>query len=385
MDLTPPGNKDTIYDAIIIGAGISGLACARTLQKRGLNFLVLSKDIGGRILRTKDNQANLGAYYVHKGYKNIWPWLKINRRISWQNIYFYKDGKTQSIWKMLNLRLILEGLRLMLILKKFKRKLEANGKRMETQSFNQALSNDEHFKNVFYKPATQFIKENKLENITTRFLNQAIASSIFCDVSSINTGVFLSALLPLIMPTFEYEFKIKDFIAPFEKQIIITEAQKTVKKQDTYEILADAKKFQTKNLILAVPAHTAAALLQKEIKVKCDTNVLVYYLEGELVTNLKKTKGMLIFSSEPIYCALKQQNGNYIIYAKNKIENFSKYFIRYKLIENKYWNPALQIMGNETLAEDRGDCLYMIGDYNAAGLEAAYLTGVYIGNTINYV
>lgn len=39
-----------VFDTIIVGAGISGLACARRLQQSDEDFLVISKDIGGRIL-----------------------------------------------------------------------------------------------------------------------------------------------------------------------------------------------------------------------------------------------------------------------------------------------------------------------------------------------
>ncbi|MBW3021430.1 NAD(P)-binding protein, partial [Candidatus Woesearchaeota archaeon] len=47
------------YNTIIIGGGISGLACARTLSdKKHKDFLLISKDIGGKILESKDGNAS---------------------------------------------------------------------------------------------------------------------------------------------------------------------------------------------------------------------------------------------------------------------------------------------------------------------------------------
>ena len=59
------------FDTIIIGAGISGLACAKHLQEHGNDFLILSKDIGGRILTSKDSAVNYGAFFVCSDYYHV--------------------------------------------------------------------------------------------------------------------------------------------------------------------------------------------------------------------------------------------------------------------------------------------------------------------------
>jgi len=52
------------HETIIIGGGISGLACARRLYDRGRPFLLITQNIGGRIRPSTTGAVNLGAYYV---------------------------------------------------------------------------------------------------------------------------------------------------------------------------------------------------------------------------------------------------------------------------------------------------------------------------------
>ena len=54
--------KNKKHETIIVGAGISGLACARSLQEMDRDFLIIGEDIGGRILTSEDGKYG-GAYF----------------------------------------------------------------------------------------------------------------------------------------------------------------------------------------------------------------------------------------------------------------------------------------------------------------------------------
>jgi hypothetical protein len=58
------------------------------------------------------------------------------------------------------------------------------------------------------------------------------------------------------------------------------------------------------------------------------------------------------------------------------------YFSRYQIIDSHFWNPAGTINGHELIETNRGNNMYLIGDFNVAGLEESYITGLYCANQI---
>ena len=59
-----------VYDLIIIGAGPAGISAALYAASQKLNFLVLTKDIGGLANFVPELKTYLGIYYVH-GYELV--------------------------------------------------------------------------------------------------------------------------------------------------------------------------------------------------------------------------------------------------------------------------------------------------------------------------
>ena len=83
-----------IIDTIIIGAGISGLSCGRRLQQYNKDFIIISKDIGGRILTSEDEEVNYGAFFVCSDYKNLLKYVKIKSRIKLHDFCFHEKDKS---------------------------------------------------------------------------------------------------------------------------------------------------------------------------------------------------------------------------------------------------------------------------------------------------
>jgi hypothetical protein len=76
------------------------------------------------------------------------------------------------------------------------------------------------------------------------------------------------------------------------------------------------------------------------------------------------------------------QDGTYLLYYRKMQPSLDDYFKNHKIIAHHYWNHAGTINGHNLVESNRGNHLYLIGDYNVAGLEEAYITGIYAANQI---
>ena len=68
--------------------------------------------------------------------------------------------------------------------------------------------------------------------------------------------------------------------------------------------------------------------------------------------------------------------------SKNKKPNLNHFFDYPKIIAKKVWAPAGTINGHTLIESSRGNNMYLVGDFNIAGLEESYITGIYAANQI---
>jgi phytoene dehydrogenase-like protein len=162
------------YETIIIGAGISGLACANHLQKHGKDFLLISKDIGGRMRTSEDGTANYGAFFVCSDYENVLPFVTLQKRIRLRDFCFHEN---ETAYPFYGPRLLLYLHQFMTIkqhLNQFRNALRTFRKTAENTSQRKAIEADPLLHSLYMKDADEFVKENRLEPGTDKYLTKAL-------------------------------------------------------------------------------------------------------------------------------------------------------------------------------------------------------------------
>ncbi|MFT4532495.1 MAG: hypothetical protein ACI9T8_000518 [Candidatus Saccharimonadales bacterium] len=79
----------------------------------------------------------------------------------------------------------------------------------------------------------------------------------------------------------------------------------------------------------------------------------------------------------------KELDGSFLIYSRVAEPDLEEYFSEYSMIATKQWLPAFNLIVEYLLIDQRiDDSTYLAGDFNIAGMEDAYITGIFVDNQV---
>jgi len=370
-----------IYETIIIGAGISGLACANNLQENDKDFLLVSKDIGGRILTSDDGTANYGAFFVCSDYHHVLQHVTIKSRIKLSDFCFHNGEKTYVLFEPKLIRYAFQFMKTMKLLYKFRRAFRKFRKVSENISQKEAIENDSFLHNLYMQNAANFVKKQNIQSGTDTYLSKALHSTTFSKINEMNAFSFLQFLLPLITPIYTFTFEKEKMIEPFQGKILHDNVTDITYKNKQYKVKSEKNIFHAKNIVLATQIdwskHFAAV---KKTNKPVSTNML--HIKG-IPKKIFSRRYYQLFSHPSNAQAMADlKDGTYLLYYKHKRPQLTNYFTEPKIIAHHHWDLAGTINGHTLIEGNRGKNLYLIGDYNVAGLEESYITGIYAANQI---
>jgi len=380
-DITMKKMSNRTYDTIIIGAGISGLACARQLEKYNQDFLIVSKNIGGRILTSEDENTNYGAFFVCSDYKNVLKYVTLKSRIRLGDFCFHENKNTYVLFEPKLISYLSQFLKTYKLLYKFRKKLRLLRKNSEIISQKKAIENDSFLHYIYMQKASDFIKENRIVSGTDMYLSKALYSTTFSEVSEMNAFSFLQFLMPLVTPIFTFTFEKEKMIKPFQDKIKIGNVTDIKFKNDKYKIKTSDDILYSKNIVLATDIFWSKNFAGvKRINSSVNTNML--HIKGIAKKEISWKNYQLFSPPGNIQAIANLKDGTYLLYYKNEYPSLKNYFKKFQIIDHKLWSPAGTINGHNLIESNRGNNMYLIGDCNVAGLEEAYITGLFSANQI---
>src|SRR3989344_1801162 len=367
-------------ETIIIGGGISGLSCARKLKDNEKEFLLITENIGGRIISSSDGKINYGAYFVGSDYGYVKNFVKIGRRISIFDIKFHNKKNSYFIFSCI--KYLLQVIKFISILIKFRFHYNNMKKKCETMSQKEAIESDKYLFELYNKKADKFIKDNGVFDFVDKYLGEAFYALSFSKINEVYSFEFLRWMQYFIFSIYEFIFLKDRIINGFKKKIVFDSAVSIKQDKLFYNIKTlNGKNYLAKNVVVATSPNISKNLLNLK-KIKKPTNCYMYHVNGNIVDNFHDVDFELFHEGYELFNLAYQNDGSYLFYSNHPNINFYKYFKKYKILAKKYWNPAFNIRGNELLDCEIKNNLYLIGDHNIGGLEDSFITGVYAANRI---
>jgi len=374
------------YDTIIIGGGISGLACAKTLHDAGKDFLVISKDFGGRMKPSTRSSIGYGGAYLTKNCKNVLKYAeKIDRFRLW-DAYFQNRDIFEGIFTWKNLGLLLEFLRLRGLVKKVNRRCEILFKKMETKSVKECLRGDPLLIKYWNMSVKDLVKTHRLDGVDKRYCSLMADDTVIDEKTEMNALAYLVLLFPIVSPTWAISFTntVKKITRGFEDRLLKSRVERVVKTKTGFSVRCSKGNFLCKNIVFAAPWHALSGvydLPEPSLIKSAHTLHIIGTRRDEY-----KGKKVLIFNPgcDNLFAIWRQKDGTDFIYSNSPDPPFKKYFSSYESLGHTHWKDALVIPEPKTkiIPQDLGGGAYLASDYNISLLEGSFLTGVYAANKI---
>lgn len=371
-------------ETIIIGGGVSGMACGKTLNEHGKEFLLLTKEMGGRMLTSQSHKVNYGASYITEDYKNIWQYMGGGKRIRIRDCFFLNEEKYTSFYNLKTLKNLPQLIRLYFIAMDFRKRLLRLRKEALYKSQKAILASDPVLTRYTKESAKDFVTKNNLNELNNIFLGPLFNSTGFVEYNKCNSFAYLDNLMAVFCKIYvaDHSRCCKLLTNGWGEKIRIATVNGLQKKNGGYLVRTSQRIYFANNVVLALPYKNA----QKFCKApKPKHNVPIYVLEvfGKR-KQIYENKPVIFFQPKKhkITILWKQETGSDIIFSKASDPKLENYYNDYRIIKKIYWPTACVLSGNNWCEQDLGNGLYLASDYNICGLEDAFITGVYAANKI---
>lgn len=372
---------------IVIGGGIAGLACARRLHQAGADFRLITDRLGGRMYALAPMQ-NLGATYITSDYRHTSRFIDRGRRVGFRNTFFLDRGCYRTILDSYNLHRARALARLYRQLIQFRVHLNRLRARSPWQCQAKLLRSDPLLQKSVEQPASEFVKQNGLEELDVVFTNLLVRSTVFVETHEVNTFYYLAVLMPILLPTYLADFSqtLPRLTQGFGDRLYQAKVERVEDLPDgTFHVAAGHDEFRATNVVIATPSHNSRTFFpQLAAMPSCGRDIAITTVHVTGTRRPEHLPGQVVFLPRDHHATvlLPIGNGSDMFFSATPKADLSRYYTKARVTASACWKTALTLAGCQWRPLSPRPHLYTIGDYNICGLEDSYLTGLYAAHCI---
>ncbi|MBW3004037.1 FAD-dependent oxidoreductase [Candidatus Woesearchaeota archaeon] len=371
------------YDTVIVGGGISGMACARRLQDAGKDFLLITKVLGGRILSPGLFGTSSGADYVTEDYKNVLKYVDKGQGFCGLKDYYFFDGKKfVNVYNLGNIKYIPKIIRFFSLVKKVRKHFVRYREQAPYKTVKECFESDPVLLKYWRMSAKEFIKRHKFQVLDKIYGNPVTQTTMFAGSDKVNALYYLGVFFPAVIKTWNADFRntVKKLTKGYWDRILIGNVSKVWKKDKIYSIKTSKGVFTANNVVLAAPQMQLARVYNVP-EPGMQTEIYTYHLKG-IRKDVYNDKKVIFFRNKEITQLSMMKDGTDKAYSKSANPDFKKFYKSFKVVGKVYWKPATIIPKKEFIKQKLDNNLYLASDYNISSLEDSFLTGLYAANQI---
>lgn len=369
--------------AIVVGGGSAGIACALHLQGAGVDYVMITDQLGGRIRYFEKERVNLGAYFVMKNYRHARKLVIEGQRINPLKVMFHNSDT--EYYPTLSLKALLDlpdFIRFALAIRAFYKHYEGFKKNCLIMSHQEALQKDAYLTNLFNLPAAEFINQHRFKKAADDFISKFSFACTGVTPDKITAFDFLNVCLGMVIPIYKFKFDRAEMENRLEGRLRYDTVTSIGREDDRYVVgTASGQTLQAESVVVATPAAVTQQLLGLDtIRQAC--KLYAYHVEAELKEKYRQQKLNLFPPDSDIVLTALEDDGTYIIYTRDQQARLNKVGSIKRVINMVAWEKAMYVYGDAYWPQQYKDKLYIAGDHNGLGLEPAAISGIYAANRI---
>ncbi|MCR4328629.1 MAG: FAD-dependent oxidoreductase [Patescibacteria group bacterium] len=375
-------------ETIIIGGGISGMACGNELHKAGKDFILLTKELGGRMLTSKTHTVDYGASYITTEYKNVMSYIDRGERLMVKDFYFFDGNDFSNIFNNKSMLLrVHKWIKFIHLLKDFSNRLNVFRKKTLLKEQKEVLKDDPVLVQYLSEKADVFLKKHGFEYLNEVYFNPVVNSTAFVEYRDVSVFHYLGSLIPLVAKTYVADFRHTNhkLTNSWKDKIHITSVHEVTKKHSRkgFTIKTSEGDYTCTNIVLALPYDKANMIFDVPKPKNSGVPVYVFHVVGRR-EEIYLNKKIVFFRPEhhDITILWRQKSGSDIVFSKVANPDFHKYYELDHIVKRIHWGTSVVLSDENFVKQNIEEGVILASDYNLTGLEDSYITGVYAANKI---